>query len=55
MGCWQESSGVGLFSHQEERERFAIPSLTDDINWYLNSALLRNINITKKKERLLSP
>lgn len=50
MGCWQESSGMGLFSHQEERECSSFPSLTDGINWYLSSALLRNIKITKQKD-----
>lgn len=39
-----------LFSHQEEGECSAFPSLTDAINWYLNSSLLGNINITEKKD-----
>lgn len=41
---------MGLFHHEEDRECSAFPSLTDDINWYLNSALFRNINIMKKKD-----
>lgn len=46
---------MALFPCEEEKERkrererrfSALPSLTDSINWYLNSVLFRNINITK--------
>jgi len=39
-------------SEEGERERTfsTFPSLADDIKWYLNSALFRNINITKEKD-----
>lgn len=52
MGCLWKSSGVALFLCEEQKERrermsSALPSLTDSINWYLNSVLFRNINIMK--------
>lgn len=49
---WHSSSVKKKKREERERERTfsALPSLTDDINWYLNSALFRNINITKEKD-----
>lgn len=49
---WHCSSAKKEKREEREREQTfsSFLSLIDDVNWYLNSVLFRNINITKEKD-----